>query len=99
QSYFGAVLLCTLLGRDRKLPQSFQRQDLRDRVCRLPLGDVAQGVCPIETAFRALAVYAALVPVSRANGAVRELAAQLSGLTSERVDVLLDRGIAAGLFN
>ncbi|MBV8803930.1 MAG: hypothetical protein JO042_02760, partial [Sinobacteraceae bacterium] len=98
QSYFGAVFICTLLGRERKLPQSFQRQDLRDRICRQPLGDAAKGVCPIETAIRALAVYAALTPVPRANSPVRELAAQMSGLTPERVDVLLDRLLAAGLF-
>jgi hypothetical protein len=98
QSYFGAVLVCTLLSRERKLPQSFQRQDLRDRVCREPLREAVEGVCPVETALRALAVYAALAPVPKASAPVRDLAAQLSGLGAERVEVLLDRVLVAGLF-
>ena len=98
QSYFGAVLVCTLLRREGRLPQSFQRQDLRDRVCREPLRDAVQGVCPIETALRALAVYAALSPVAKANVEVRELAAQLSALAPASVEILIERVVMAGLF-
>jgi hypothetical protein len=98
QSYFGAVLVCTLLRREGRLPQSFQRQDLRDRVCREPLRDAVQGVCSIETALRALAVYAALSPVAKANVEVRELAAQLSALAPASVDILIERVVMAGLF-
>jgi hypothetical protein len=98
QSYFGAVLVCTLLSRERRLPQSFQRQDLRDRVCRQPLAEAVKDVCPIETALRALAVYAALAPLPKVSAPARELAAQLSGLVPERVEVVLDRVLAAGLF-
>jgi len=99
QSYFGAVLVCTALSRELKLPQTFQRQYLRDRVCRQPLTEVVSGVCPVETALRALAVYAALAPVTKNSASVRELAAQLSELTADRVEVLLDRVLAAGLFH
>jgi hypothetical protein len=98
QSYFGAVLVCILLSREPRLPQSFQRQDLRDRVCRQPLAEAAKDVCPIETALRALAVYAALAPVPKVSAPARELAAQLSGLAPEQVELLLDRALAAGLF-
>jgi hypothetical protein len=98
QSYFGAVLVCTLLRREGRLPQSFQRQDLRDRVCREPLRDAVQGVCSIEMALRALAVYAALSPVAKADVEVRELAAQLSALAPANVDILIERVVMAGLF-
>jgi DNA polymerase III delta prime subunit len=98
QSYFGAVLVCGMLGREAKLPQTFQRQDLHDRICREPLRGAADGVCPIEPAMRAVAVYAALAPVSRARADVREWAAQLSGLTPPTVDGLIDRVLKAGLF-
>jgi len=98
QSYFGAVLVCSMLRRDAKLPQTFQRQDLRDRIRREPLREAAEGVCPVEAALRALAVYAALSPVPRASAEVREWAAQMSGLTPETVDILIDRMLKAGLF-
>jgi hypothetical protein len=98
QSYFGAVFVCTLLSCERKLPQSFQPQYLRDHVCRQPLAESTREVCPIETALRGLAVYAALSPVPKDNVQVRELAAQLSGLATEQVEVLLNRVLAAGLF-
>jgi len=98
QSYFGAVLVCSMLRRDAKLPQTFQRQDLRDRIRREPLPKAAEGVCPVEAALRALAVYAALSPVPRASPEVREWAAQLSGLTPETVDTLIARMLGAGLF-
>jgi hypothetical protein len=98
QSYFGAVLVCGMLRRDAKLPQTFQRQDLRDRIRREPLREAAEGVCPIEAALRALAVYAALAPVPRASADVRELAAQLSGLAPETVDILTRRMLETGRF-
>ena len=98
QSYFGAVLVCSLLRRDAKLPQTFQRQDLRDRIRREPLREAADGVCPTEAALHALAVYAALSPVPRARADVREWAAELSGLTPETVGALTDRMIETGLF-
>jgi len=98
QSYFGAVLVCGILRRDAKLPQTFQRQDLRDRIRREPLREAAEGVCPIEAALRALAVYAALAPVPRARADVRERAAELSGLTPDTVDTLTERMLRAGLF-
>jgi hypothetical protein len=98
QSYFGAVLLCTLLSREGKLPQSFQRHYLSERICREPLREAAEGVCPIETALRALAVFAALSPVSRTEGPVLALASKLSGLSLEKLDELLNRALAAGLF-
>jgi hypothetical protein len=98
QSYFGAAVVCGMLRRDAKLPQTFQRQDLRDRVCRETLRGAADGVCPIETALRALAVYAALAPVPKTGPEVREWAAQSSGLTAATVDALLGRALDAGLF-
>jgi hypothetical protein len=98
QSYFGAVVACSALSREAKLPQTFQRHDLRERVSRASLRGAADGVCPIETALRALAVYAALAPVPRAREDVREWAAQLSGLTPAAVESLTAHALAAGLF-
>lgn len=98
QSYFGAVLVCGMLTREAKLPQTFQRQDLRDRICRELLRGTADGVCSIEIALRVLAVYAALAPVPRARADLREWAAQLGGITPPTVDSLIDRVLEAGLF-
>jgi hypothetical protein len=98
QSFFLAVHICNLLSHEARLPQSFQRQDLRDRACRQPLKAVVEGVCPIEAATRALAVYAALVPVAKERSEVRDLAAELSGLAAASVATLIQRMLAAGLF-
>ncbi len=98
QSFFGAVFVSTLVSRERKLPQSFQRQYLRDQFCRQPFIEPTRDVCPIETGLRALAVYAALAPCSKQDVSIRDAAAQLSGLPVERVELLLNRVIAAGLF-
>jgi len=98
QSYFGAVLGCGVLSRETKLPQTFQRHDLRERICRQAVRDAADGVCPIEGALHALAVYAALAPVPKAREDVRDWAAQLSGLTPASVAALTNRALAAGLF-
>lgn len=98
QSFFLAVLICNLLGRERRLPQSFQRQDLRDRACREPLKVAVDGLCPIEAAARALGVYAALAPVAKARTEVRDLAVELSGVAAATVDTLIQRMLAAGLF-
>lgn len=97
QSYFGAVLVCSTLSGDRKLPQSFQRQQLRERVCQRLLAQAAQGVGPIDAILRVLAPYAALAPVSRNDPSVAELASQLSGLPEDRVRLVLDRVLQAGL--
>lgn len=97
QSYFGAVLVCSMLSREARLPQTFQRNDLRDRICRELLRSSADGVCPVETALRALAVYAALAPLPKARADVRDWAAQFSGLTPSTVDSLVDRALRAGL--
>lgn len=98
QSFFGAVFVSTLVSRERKLPQSFQRQYLRDHFCRQPFIEPTRDVCPIEPALRALAVYAALAPCPKQDVPIRDAAAQLSGLSVERVELLLNRIIAAGLF-
>lgn len=98
QSYFGAALVCGMLRREVKLPQTFQRHDLRDRVRRETLQAAIDGVCPIETALRALAVYAALAPVVKARTDVQEWAAQLSGLAPDAVAALIERVLRAGLF-
>lgn len=98
QSYFGAVLACSALSREARLPQTFQRHDLRERISRASLGGTADGICPIETALRTLAIYAALAPVSKARADVREWAAELSGLTPITVDSLIARALEAGLF-
>lgn len=98
QSYFGAVMVCSMLSREARLPQTFQRHDLRDRICRETLRAAADGVCPLETALRALAVYVALTPVSKASTEAREWASQLSGVAAATVPVLLERMLAAGLF-
>ena len=98
QSYFLAVLTCNLLSRESRLPQSFQRQDLRDRACREPLKEAVGGLCPIDAATRALGVYAALAPVAKARTDVRDMAAELSGVAREKVDSLMERMLAAGLF-
>ncbi|HEY2037419.1 MAG TPA: hypothetical protein VGG96_10420 [Steroidobacteraceae bacterium] len=97
QSYFAAVLACSALSRDAKLPQTFQRHDLRDRISRESLRGAADGVCPIEIALRALAVYAALAPVPKAREDVRGWAAELSGLSPAAVDTLTDRALETGL--
>jgi hypothetical protein len=98
QSFFGAVFLGTLVSREKKLPQSFQRQYLRDHFCRQPFIEPTREVCPIEPALRALAAHAALAPCAKEDASIREAAAQLSGLTVEKVELLLNRVIAAGLF-
>ncbi|HEY4213655.1 MAG TPA: hypothetical protein VGM84_19410 [Steroidobacteraceae bacterium] len=98
QSYFGAVLVCSTLSGERKLPQSFQRQQLRDRVCHRLLATVAEGVGPIDAIMRVLAPYAALAPVAQNDPSVAELASQLSGLPEDRVRLVLDRVVEAGLF-
>ncbi len=97
QSYFGAVLVCGMLRREAKLPQSFQRNDLRDRICHEALRDAADSVCPMETALRALAVYAAVAPVPKASAEVRDWAARLTGLTPPAVETLIDRALKADL--
>ncbi|HEX5462317.1 MAG TPA: hypothetical protein VFX20_20285 [Steroidobacteraceae bacterium] len=98
QSYFGAVLVCSVLRREVKLPQTFQRQDLRDRICRQTLRGVADGQSPVETVLRTLAVYAALAPLPKDSPDARQCAAQLSGLTPEAVDSLTARALGVGLF-
>ena len=97
QSYFGAVVACSVLSRQAKLPQTFQRHDLRDRISRESLRGAAEGVCPIEAALRTLAVYAALAPVSKERADVREWAAQLSGLAPAALDALIGRALETGL--
>lgn len=97
QSYFGAVLVCSMLSRESRLPQTFQRNDLRERICRELLRNCADGICPVETALRALSVYAALAPISGATADVREWAARSSGLTPPAVESLIDRALRAGL--
>src|SRR6185312_8593381 len=62
------------------------------------LRGVADGVCPIETAMRTLAVYAALAPLPQDSADARQCAAQLSGLTPAAVVALTDRALSAGLF-
>ncbi len=98
QSFFGAVFIGTLVSREKKLPQSFQRQYLRDHFCRQPFIEPTRDVCPVEPALRALSVYAALAPCAKQDAAIRETAAELSGLTSEKVELLLNRLLAAGVF-
>lgn len=98
QSYFGAVLVCSMLRRETRLPQTFQRHDLRDRICRESLRGAADGLCPIEAALRALAVYAALGPVPKASADACEWAAELSGLAPATVNTLTDRVLEARLF-
>jgi hypothetical protein len=98
QSFFGAVFISNLVSRERKLPQSFQRQYLREHFCRQPFVEPTRDVCPIEPGLRALAVYAALAPCAKQDVSIRDAAAQLSGLPVERVELLLNRVIAAGLF-
>jgi CBS domain-containing protein len=97
QSYFGAVLACSVLSREAKLPQTFQRHDLRDRISRESLRGTADGVCPIEAALRILAVYAALAPVPKTRADVRERAAEWSGLPPTTVDAVIDRSLKAAL--
>jgi len=98
QSYFGAVFISTLVSRERKLPQSFQRQYLRDHFCRQPLVEPTREVGPIEPVLRALSVFAALTPFVKDAASIHEAAAHLSGLSLEKVQVLLERVLAAGLF-
>ena len=98
QSFFLAVMICNILGRAGKLPQSFQRQDLRERASREPLKEATEGVCGIEAATRALGVYAASTPVDRSRSDIRDLAIQLSGLPEAKLDLLMERVLTAGLF-
>ncbi|MDE2052415.1 MAG: hypothetical protein KGJ72_15515, partial [Gammaproteobacteria bacterium] len=74
-SFFAAVLLCSSVARQKKLPQTLSTRNLRDYAVRQPIAQAIGDLCPPEKAFRALAVYAACAPVRAGDAAIRSSAA------------------------
>ena len=97
-SFFAAVLLCTGVSQQKKLPQTLSPKHLRDYVLHQPIARAVQGLCTPEKALRALAVYAACSPARPEDIAIRESAAKLSGLSLSDVEILEQRMVLAGLF-
>ncbi len=98
-SFFAAVLLCTSVARQKKLPQTLSTKHLREYAVRHPLLQAIGDVCPPEKAFRALAVFAACAPVHTGDAAVRSCAATHAGLPMSDIEALERRVLDAGLFD
>ena len=97
-SYFAAVLLCSSVARQKKLPQTVSTKNLRDYAVRQPIAQAIGDLCPHEKAFRALAVYAACAPVRAGDAVTRSSAAMHAALAVSDIEVLEHRILAAGLF-
>lgn len=97
-SYFAAVLLCTSVARQKKLPQTLSTKHLRDYAVREPVLRAIGDLCTAEKAFRALAVYAACAPVRAGDVVIRSQAATRAGLPIADIEVLERRVVEAGLF-
>lgn len=97
-SFFSAVLLCSSVARQKKLPQTLSTKNLRDYAVRQPLAQAVGDLCPLEKAFRALAVYAACAPVDAGDAEARSSAATHAALPLPDVAVLEQRVLEAGLF-
>jgi hypothetical protein len=97
-SFFAAVLLCSSVARQKKLPQTLSTRHLRDYAVRQPILEAIGDLCPAEKAFRALAVYAACAPVPTGDSAIRSLAATHAGLPVAQLEALERRLVEARLF-
>lgn len=97
-SFFAAVLLCTSVARQKKLPQTLSTKHLREYAVRQPILQAIGGLCPAEKGLRALAVYAACAPVHAGDAAIRSQAAMRAGLPIADIEVLERRVVEAGLF-
>ena len=97
-SFFAAVLLCTSVARQKKLPQTLSTKHLRDYAVRQPILQAIGDLCPAEKAFRALAVYAACAPVHAGDPEIRSSAATYAGLPAAQLETLERRVADAGLF-
>ena len=97
-SFFATVLLCASVARQKKLPQTLSTRNLRDYAVRQPIAQAIGDLCPLEKAFRALAVYAACAPVQAGDAAIRSSAAAQAALPLAEIEALERRILAAGLF-
>jgi hypothetical protein len=97
-SYFAAVLLCTSVARQKRLPQTLSTKNLRDYAVRQPITQAIGDLCPPEKAIRALAVYAACAPVHAGDAGVRSSAATHAALPVSDIEALERRVLEAGLF-
>lgn len=97
-SFFAAVLLCTSVARQKKLPQTLSTKNLRDYAVRQPIIQAIGDLCPPEKAFRALAVYAACAPVHAGDAVIRSSAATHAALPMSDIVALERRVLEAGLF-
>jgi hypothetical protein len=97
-SFFAAVLLCTGVARQKKLPQTLSTKHLREYAVRQPVLEAMGDFGPAEKAFRALAVFAASAPVPAGDAALRSHAATRSGLSVADLEVLERRILEAGLW-
>lgn len=97
-SFFAAVLLCSSVARQKKLPQTLSTKNLRDYAVRQPIAQAIGDLCPPEKAFRALAVYAACAPVRAGDAMIRSSAATHAALAISDVEALEHRVLEAGLF-
>jgi hypothetical protein len=97
-SFFATVLLCSSVARQKKLPQTLSTRNLRDYALRQPIVEAIADLCPLEKAFRALAVYAACAPVHAGDAAIRASVAKHAGLPIADVEALERRVQDAGLF-
>jgi DNA polymerase III delta prime subunit len=97
-SFFAAVLLCSSVARQKKLPQTLSTRNLRDYAVRQPIAQAIGDLCPPNKAFRALAAYAACAPVRAGDAAIRSSAATHAALPVAAVEALERSVLQAGLF-
>lgn len=97
-SFFAAVLLCSSVARQKRLPQTLSTRNLRDHAVRQPIAQAIGDLCPPEKGLRALAAYAACSPVRAGDAAIRASAATHAGLPISEIEALERRVLEAGLF-
>jgi hypothetical protein len=97
-SFFAAVLLCSSVARQKRLPQTLSARNLRDYAVRQPIVQAIGDLCPAEKALRALAVYCACAPVRGGDATIRSCAAAQAALPVSQIESLERRILEAGLF-
>ena len=97
-SFFAAVVLCSSVARQKRLPQTLSTKNLRDYAVRQPIMRAIGDLCPLENAFRALAVYAACAPVRAGDTVIRSSAARHAALPISDIEALERRVLEAGFF-
>jgi len=97
-SFFSTVLLCSSVAGQKNLPQTLSTRNLREFAIRQPLANALRGLCAVDKALKALAVYAACAPVRSGDEAIRSSAASHAGLSASDIELLEQRVVAAGLF-